>query len=118
MNGALSYHAGMAAEDAVALNYQRRSHAIAARRWRGKSGEIDMVARDGETVVFVEVKKSKTFAKAIEKLRRRQIDRIYRSAEEFLANEPRGALTDVRFDVALVDGQGAIEIVENAQFFH
>ena len=40
--------------------------------------------------------------------------RIYRSAEEFIGGEPKGALTDVRFDVALVDQTGDLRILENA----
>ncbi len=40
--------------------------------------------------------------------------RIYASASVFLAGEPAGQDTPSRFDVALVDGQGRIEIIENA----
>ncbi len=40
--------------------------------------------------------------------------RIYASAEAFLAGEPRGQLTNARFDVALVDASGQFEIIENA----
>jgi putative endonuclease len=40
--------------------------------------------------------------------------RIYAAAAEFLAGEPNGALTPARFDVALVDGFGRIEVLENA----
>ena len=36
------------------------------------------------------------------------------AATEFLAGEPKGQLTDVRFDVALVDDKGRIEVLENA----
>lgn len=61
MTGLVSYHAGLAAEDIVARNYAARAHQVAARRWRGKSGEIDLVMRDGDTVVFVEVKKKRQF---------------------------------------------------------
>ena len=43
-----------------------------------------------------------------------QIDRIFATADEFVAGEPKGLLTDMRIDLALVDGQGRIEIVENA----
>ena len=92
----------------------RRNHGIAARRWRGKSGEIDLIMRQGETVVFVEVKKSRNFATAATRLGRRQMDRICASAGEFLSGEPRGQLTDVRFDLAMVNGAGAIQVIENA----
>lgn len=106
--------AGRSAEDAVARTYARRGTPIAHERWRAVSGEIDLIARDGEQVVFVEVKKSKSFYRAATRLGRRQMDRICAAATEFVAGEPRGQLTDIRFDLALVDGQGAVHIIENA----
>lgn len=114
MTGSVGYHAGMAAEEIVAADYTRRRHSFAARRWRGQSGEIDLIMRDGDTVVFIEVKKSKTMARAATRLGRRQMDRICAAAGEFLAGEPRGQLTDVRFDLALVDGRGITNVIENA----
>jgi len=114
MTGSVGYHAGRVAEDIVALDYTRRNHGIAARRWRGKSGEIDLIARVGDTVVFIEVRKSRNFATAATRLGRRQMDRICASAGEFLAGEPKGQLTDVRFDLAMVDATGAIQVIENA----
>ena len=87
---------------------------VCARRWRGRTGEIDIIARDGDKVVFIEVKQSRTHDEAAAHLTPRQMQRIWNTAEEFLAGEPRGALTDVRIDVALVDGMGRIEILENA----
>lgn len=114
MTGSVGYHAGRVAEELVAQDYMRRNHGIAARRWRGRSGEIDLIARDGDTVVFIEVKKSRSFARAADRLGRRQMDRICASAGEFLAGEPRGQLTDVRFDLAVVNGVGALKVIENA----
>lgn len=114
MSGKVGYLAGLAAEEIVARDYARRGQAIVRRRWRGQGGEIDLIARDGEVVVFIEVKKSRSFAAAAERLGPRQMARIFASAEEFIAGEPRGSLTDCRFDVALVDGRGAVQIIENA----
>jgi len=114
MSGARSYHAGLAAEDQVAQFYARSGRAVCARRWRGQSGEIDLIARDGDDVIFIEVKQSKTHALAVEHLSSHQMTRIYNAAAEFLAGEPKGQLTDVRFDVALVDAKGRIEVLENA----
>lgn len=112
--GAVSHYAGDAAEQRVAQDYERRGHAIAARRWRGAAGEIDLIVRDGETVVFVEVKSSRTRAQAAAALSARQMARLCASAEEFLAGEPAGGLTEMRFDVALLDASGGLEIIENA----
>lgn len=114
MSGAVSYHAGLSAEDQVAKHYARSGRAVCARRWRGAAGEIDLIARDGDSVIFIEVKQSSTHALAAEHLTQRQMARIYATASEFLAGEPNGQLTDSRFDVALVDGTGQIEILENA----
>jgi putative endonuclease len=114
MSGLVSYHAGLAAEGMVARHYLDSGRTIAAQRWRGQGGEIDLVARDGAQVIFIEVKKSDTHARAAEALSARQMARIYSAAEEFLGGEPLGQLTEARFDVALVDAMGRIEVLENA----
>lgn len=113
-NGHVAHMSGLAAEDIVARDYQRRGYQDMRKRFRGQAGEIDLIAKQGDEVVFVEVKKSNNFASAALKLGQRQIERIYQTAAEYLANEPRGQLTPVRFDVALVGSTGAIEIIENA----
>ncbi len=112
--GAMGYHAGVSAEAQVAAHYQRSGRGIAARRWRGRSGEIDLIAREGDGLVFIEVKKSRDFARAAERVTPRQMQRICAAASEYLSDTPRGQLTDVRFDVALVNGRGEIDILENA----
>lgn len=114
LTGTERYHSGLAAEQAVERLYERKGHDIAARRWRGKGGEIDLIARQDGEVIFVEVKKSRSFARAAEGLRPRQIARLFDAASEFLCGEPGGQATICRFDVALVDGSGRIEIIENA----
>lgn len=112
--GRMSYHAGLAAECQIAWDYVRRGYRVAGHRWRGDAGEIDLITRDDDGVVFVEVKKSKDFATAARALSRAQMQRLYRSAEQFLGGEPKGQLTNARFDVALVDASGNFEIIENA----
>ena len=112
--GQTAYHAGMAAEDIVAERYARCGRAVLAKRWRGSAGEIDLIAREGDIVVFIEVKKSSSHAQAATRLTRRQMDRIYGAGSEFLATQPRGQLTDVRFDLVLVDELGRIKVIENA----
>ena len=114
MIGAVSYRAGKCAEDQVAMLYTRAGRLIVARRWRGISGEIDMIARDGEEVIFIEVKQSSTHAIAAEHLSERQMRRIVLAASEFLGDEPNGQNTLSRFDLALVDAFGRIEILQNA----
>ncbi|WP_299816500.1 YraN family protein [uncultured Jannaschia sp.] len=114
MSGAVSYHAGLAAEEIVARQYEGEGYRILARRWRGQGGEIDVIAaRDAETV-FVEVKASVTHAAAAWHLRPRQARRLLDAAAEYMGTLPAGQNSAVRFDVALVDGQGRVEILANA----
>jgi putative endonuclease len=111
--GQVAYRAGLAAEDCVAQDYARRGYPIAARRWRGSGGEIDLVARDGAGLIFVEVKKSRSFDRAAQQLRPAQLRRIQAAAAEFVAGEPNGQLTDVRVDLAMMDRYGDLRILEN-----
>lgn len=110
----VNYHAGLAAEAIVARDYIRRGHRVVHERWRCDAGEIDLIIRDGDGLVFVEVKKSKTHDQALGRVSRHQISRIYTAARVFVESEPRGQLTDMRFDVATVDQAGCLRIFENA----
>ncbi|CAM4377490.1 YraN family protein [Palleronia rufa] len=112
--GATAHWGGLAAESQVERHYADRGLSLAARRWRGRSGEIDLVFRDGPEVVFVEVKRGATHDRAIERLSRRQTARLFAAGEEFLGDEPAGSLTPARFDIALVDGCGLISVIANA----
>ena len=112
--GRTAYLAGAAAEDQVARHYARSGHSVAARRWRGRGGEIDVVLRDGTRTVFVEVKRAETHAIAAERLGARQVARLFDCAQEYMGTLPDGLLSEVRFDVALVDATGRIEVIENA----
>ncbi|PWJ17420.1 YraN family protein [Jannaschia seohaensis] len=112
--GATAYQAGRVAEDQVSRYYERSGHVIAARRWRGVGGEIDVILQDGARTVFVEVKRGPTHAEAAMRLGARQIARLFDCAAEYMGSLPDGQLSEVRFDLALVDGTGRIEVIENA----
>lgn len=113
--GSRAYHAGLSAEDAVARDYEQRGHMIEARRFRRASGEIDLVARKGPDLIFIEVKQSKSHDQAALALSAKQLQRIFRTASQYLADEPNGLDTPSRIDVALVDAQGRVECLENVQ---
>lgn len=114
MSGIVSYLKGQAAEERIAQDYQSRGFQIVARRWRGAHGELDLILRRGRETIIVEVKSSKTLARALESLGMRQIRRILASAGDFIDHLPGGGLSDLRIDVAAMDGSGRIQIVENA----
>jgi putative endonuclease len=109
-----SHLAGQAAEEAVLRTYEAQGYRQAATRWRSPAGEIDLILRKGDLVIFVEVKQARNFGRASEALSARQAERILTAAALFLDGEPRGQLTETRLDLALVNGEGAVEIVENA----
>jgi putative endonuclease len=106
--------AGRAAEGAVARDYGARGFTVLTSRWRGKSGELDIVAECGGHYVFVEVKSGATHAAAAEQVSHRQIGRVYEAALEYLGSRGLSQDTDCRFDVALVDTFGQLKILENA----
>jgi len=60
------------------------------------------------------VKRSRSFGSAAARLLPKQVARLMRAAEEFAGGEPKGLLTEMRFDVALVNELGAVHILENA----
>ena len=109
---------GEIGENLACDELERRGYAILARRYRRRGGEIDIIATDGPTIVFVEVKTraGSTFgggADAITWMKRRRMTAI---ATDFLA---RHGLVDrpCRFDVVSIglDGNGpAIVVYTNA----
>jgi putative endonuclease len=96
-----------------------RGYVILAERYRVAHGEIDIVARDEETIVFIEVKtrRANAYAGGAAAVTWRKQRTIVRVAETFLA---RARLTHLpcRFDVVSVDwppGQGPrAEIIRGA----
>jgi putative endonuclease len=112
--GATNHLAGLAAEAQVAEHFRRAGLPMRERRWRGPGGEIDLIFGDAAGLVFVEVKKARDHETALARVTARQLDRIRLSAEAYAARMPRGALTEMRIDIALVDAMGRIAIVENA----
>lgn len=114
LRGKTAYLSGLAAEDTVERLYVARGLTVVARRWRGSCAEIDLVLRDGAAMIFVEVKKSRSFDVALLSLGRAQRVRIMLAASEFLDRISMNQLTDMRFDLAMVNDIGVVEILENA----
>ena len=109
---------GKAGEDLACAELERRGYAIVARRYRLRGGELDIIARDGATLVFVEVKAREDLrfgdgAEAITALKRWRLARL---AVEYMA---RHHVTDCpcRFDVVSIHfdaGQPVLELYQNA----
>lgn len=80
---------------------QDRGMRILARNFRGKTGEIDIIARDGEHLVFVEVRarSNRAYNTAAGSVDRRKQQRILRTAQLYLQRRPALAVLPCRFDV-------------------
>jgi putative endonuclease len=104
----------MVAEKIVAQAYQSLGACLWEKRWRGQGGEIDMILRHGQEIVFCEVKKARSFDEAIARLSPDQMRRIHHAASEYLGQVPSGQLSEVRFDLALVDECGQVQIIQSA----
>lgn len=96
---------GKDGEDLACQELTSRGYAILARRYRTRYGEIDIVARDGDTVVFVEVrrKSSGAYGTAAESVTRDKQLRVVRMAVDFLARHDLHDNVAVRFDVVAID---------------
>jgi putative endonuclease len=93
---------GVQGEAAAARYLIRRGWTIVVRRWKGGGGEIDLVARRGRLLVFVEVKTRARPDAGDEPVRIGQQRRLRRAAEAYLAGHRHDGVTEVRQDVALV----------------
>lgn len=111
--GQRAHLTGLSAEARIERAYLDRGCTLLARRWRGGGGEIDLVFRRGDLLVFVEVKSSSSFARAIESLHWAQVARLQTAAEAFVGAHPDLALMDMRVDLAALDGMGRFRVIPN-----
>ena len=96
--------------------YAERGYQVVARNWRCPTGELDLVARRGRTLVFCEVKTrtSAAFGAPVEAVTPAKQARLRRLAGQWLESAGRpGPVSDLRFDVASVLA-GEIEVIEGA----
>jgi putative endonuclease len=97
-----AFRLGLDAETRAAWMLRLKLHVVVARRWRCRAGEIDIVARRGRTLVFVEVKARADEAAAIDAVGPKSRARILAAADLFVAAHPAWADFDRRFDVVVV----------------
>jgi putative endonuclease len=111
-------HLGKLGEDLACAELARRGYAVLARRYRTRFGEIDIIARDGDVTVFVEVKTraGDDYGGGAEAVTAWKQRRITQMAIDYLS---RNQLHDrpCRFDVVVVDLAGestGIEVYAHA----
>ena len=92
---------GRRAETLSTWLLRAKGYRILARRFRTPAGELDIVARRGRTIAFVEVKARADLEAAILSITPHQQARIMRAALLFVASRPGLAALNMRFDVML-----------------
>lgn len=101
----------IAADYLVANGYQ-----IVERNWYTSSGEIDLIARQGSTLIFIEIKyrSSDTFGNPLEAVNRKKQIRISKAAMQYYAQNGYEEGISCRFDVIAIYKDGTIQHIENA----
>ena len=105
---------GKRGEERAATYLESKGFTILERNYRQPSGEIDLIARDGETLVFIEVKtrRSGSHGHPLEAVNARKQQQVCRTALHYLARNNLMETT-IRFDVVALLGS-----TENPEISH
>lgn len=93
-------------EDRARAQLMRAGLKLVARNYSTRFGELDLVMRDGEALVFVEVRyrHDTRFGGAAASVTSRKRERLILAAEGFLGAHPQYASCTCRFDVVTFEG--------------
>jgi len=105
---------GAQAEQLAAQFLQRHGLALVRTNYRCRFGEIDLILREKETLVFAEVRlrSNSDFGGAAASIDARKQQRLVLTAQHYLASLP--SVPPCRFDAMLMDGAGNIDWIKNA----
>ncbi len=98
-------HFGNWGESIAARYLEEKGFTILERNYRAERGEIDLICREGNTIVFVEVKarRSDRYGPPEESITRSKQRQLYKVAQAYIQAHPE-LETDFRFDVIAIDG--------------
>jgi len=105
---------GRWAEEQAANHLTKNGFRVLAQRIKTPLGEIDLVARRRQLLIFVEVKFRDHTDDGLWAIRPQQQRRIARAAEAWLAKQPALATLDMRFDAIIVNAMGAVTHIDDA----
>jgi putative endonuclease len=96
---------GQLAEDLAQRHLQTHGLRLLHRNWTCRSGELDLVMLDGDTVVFVEVRyrRHAAWGGALQSVDLRKQQKLIKAAQLFLLKESRWARHPCRFDVVAIE---------------
>ena len=97
-----AFQTGLSAESRAAAYLMAKGYRILAKRFRTPYGEIDLVARKRNLLVFIEVKARASLDEAAYAVTPRQQQRIINAAQGWLMAHPEHAEFDMRFDAMLI----------------
>jgi putative endonuclease len=97
-----AFRTGLSAESRAAAFLMAKGYRILAKRFRTPQGEIDIVARRRNLIVFVEVKARASLDEAAYAVTPRQQQRIIAAAQGWLMEHPEHADFELRFDAMLI----------------
>ena len=102
---------GQEGESAAEQYLRRKGYRIVARNLRSPVGELDLVAEDGQVLVFVEVKARRTdaFGGAIHAVHQRKQEKLIQLAAQYLARHHLKKDRLCRFDVVLLQSTGVVD---------
>lgn len=104
--GSAAYKKGLWAEEYAALYLMSKGYKIIKRRYKTAVGEVDLIARKDDVLVFVEVKARKHVDDSLFSITPQNKSRITRAAAHYLSENDLGADQNMRFDViAIGSGQ-------------
>ncbi len=111
---------GQFGENLAARHLAENGYRIVETNYKNRFGEIDLIAMDGETIVFVEVKsrRSGTFGTAGASVSKAKQRKISMTALGYLKSK-NGIQQKARFDVVAINGsdahpEGRIKVIKNA----
>ena len=117
--GMESYQQGIKGEEAAERFLEQNGYEVVERNYRSQQGEIDLVARDRDILVFVEVKNYsfRSLGSPLGAVRRSKRESIIHAARTYLFKKKIKGI-NCRFDVVTIyrrpDGSRAIELYQNA----
>ena len=116
VNKRLRYELGLEAESITSHYLISIGYIILHKRWKSKYGEIDIVAKSHDTILFVEVKAKKESRYEQEMVSMRQRKRNSKAALDFLGQSDINESLNIRFDCAIVTNKKIAHYIENAWY--